>query len=88
LGSSFEVTVAIWLESHRIRYGVEPRFVIGDHAFYPDFTIEFDAKRIIEVVGYMGDRYWDGTATKIRLTCSAYPDVQIAVVTSFVKIMK
>lgn len=88
LRSSFEVTVANLLESHKITYDVEPRFVVGDHAFYPDFMLESDSKRIIEVVGYMGDRYWDGTAAKIRLICAAYPDVQIAVVTSFVKIMK
>lgn len=86
--SSFEVVVANWLESNNIRYRVEPRFVVGVHAFYPDFIIEGDSKRIIEVVGYMGDRYWDGTAAKICLICSAYPNVQIAVVTSFVKIMK
>lgn len=87
LRSSFEVTVANWLESQRIGYDVEPRFVVGDHAFYPDFMIEGAPRRIIEVVGYMGDRYWDGTAAKIRLISTAYPDVQIAIVTSFVEIM-
>lgn len=87
LRSRFEVTVANWLESRKIGYDVEPRFVIGDHAFYPDFMIEGASKRIIEVVGYMGDKYWDGTAAKIRLISATYPDVQIAVVTSFVKTM-
>jgi hypothetical protein len=88
LRSAFEVTVANVLSSHDIRYRVEPRFVVGDHAFYPDFVVNANSKRIIEVVGYMGDRYWNGTAVKIRMIARAYPDVQIAVVTSFVKIME
>jgi hypothetical protein len=88
LRSRFEVQVANLLASHDIEYKFEARFVVGDHAFYPDFLVGKDERRIVEVVGYMGDRYWGGTAKKIRLIASAYPRVEIAVVTSFVKIMK
>lgn len=87
LRSSFEVTIANALARNGIPYSVEPRFVVGDHAFYPDFIIGDDRRHLVEVVGYMGDRYWDGTATKIRLILKEYPYLKVAVVTTFVTIM-
>ena len=86
--SSFEVTIANTLASHGIDYVVEPRFVAGSHASYPDFMVAGGRNRLIEVVGYTGDRYRDGNATKIKLVCESYPDVRIAVVTSFTKFME
>jgi hypothetical protein len=53
LRSTFEVEVANVLGSHDVPYKVEPRFVVGPHAFYPDFLVSGEPKKIIEVVGYM-----------------------------------
>ena len=86
LRSTLELTVAHILEDNGIRYYVEPRFVIGDHAFYPDFILT-GTQKIIEAVGYMGDRYWDGTARKVRLIIGQYPEVHVAILTSFGKTM-
>lgn len=87
LRSNFEVEVANMLAAHNIGYLVEPRVVVGTHAFYPGFMISGDKSRLIEVVGYMGDRYWDGTASKIKMMCREYPEVQAGVVT-FIRIMR
>ena len=76
------------LASHGIDFVVEPRFVAGSHASYPDFMVPGDCNKLIEVAGYAGDRYRDGTATKIKPVRKSYPDVRIAVVTSFTKFME
>jgi len=86
LRSTLELRVAHILEDNGMRYSIEPRFVVADHAFYPDFLLA-GTQRIIEAVGYIGDRYWDGTARKVDLIVKQYPEVHVAIVTSFLMTM-
>ena len=87
LRSAPEVKVANELIEGGIRFVSEPRVVVGNHAFYPDFGI-CGKERVIEVVGYVGDDYWDRTALKIQLMVRAFPRMGVAVVTSFLGIMR
>lgn len=87
LRNSGELRVAELLTSSKIEYVVEPRIEIYHHAFYPDFVL-VNGTSIIEVAGFASEEYWDRTAEKIRMLIEANPCFRIAVVTSFVKIMK
>ncbi len=87
LRSKLEVGIANELIDGGLQFTVEPGVQIGDHAFYPDFGLAENSK-FIEVVGYMGDEYWDRTARKIGLLIGSLPDVKVAVVTSFFEVMK
>jgi len=64
--SSGEVKVAELLIRSHVEFVVEPRVEVNEHAFYPDFSLNKGAK-IIEVVGYAGDRYGNRTARKLQL---------------------
>ena len=86
LRSSKEVRIAELLIRSNIRFEYEPRLEARGHAFYPDFAL--NNNRVIEVVGYAGDRYWDRTARKLALLVSEYDSMQVAVVTSYGRIIE
>lgn len=86
LRSSLELRVAGILGRHGISYEVEPRFVVREHAFNPDFVGRKSSK-IVEVVGFQGDTNWDRTAAKIKLLVKAESDMQVLVATSLLKTM-
>lgn len=88
LRSSSEVRVAELLIRSGVGFIVEPRLEIEDHAFYPDFALNENNSKLIEVVGYAGDRYWNHTARKLRLIVDANSSMEIAVVTSYLKIVR
>jgi predicted nuclease of restriction endonuclease-like RecB superfamily len=85
--SSGEVKVAELLIRSQIEFAVEPRVEVKDHAFYPDFSLNNGAK-IIEVVGYAGDRYWNRTARKLALLTQTDSSLRVAVVTTYVRIVE
>jgi len=80
------VSIAELLIRSKVEFTVEPRLEVGGHAFYPDFSLNRGHK-IIEVVGYAGDRYWNRTAYKIQLLTEAYTSLQIAAVTTYLRIV-
>lgn len=86
LRSRLELRFAEALRSRGISYTVEPRLDVPGHAFYPDFVLA-KGHRIIEVVGYAADWYWDKTAAKIKLITENHPTAQVAVVTPFRRMM-
>lgn len=88
LRSSLELTIANVLADAKIHYLTEPRIEVGIHAYYPDFIVRGRQPRIIEVAGYAGDRYWDRTAEKIRRLVESDPKLRVAVVTTYLRIMK
>jgi len=87
LRSSSEVRIAELLIKSNVEFTIEPRFEVDGHAFYPDFSLN-NSHKIIEVVGYAGDRYWNRTAHKIRLLTEANSLLQIAAVTTYLKIVE
>ena len=86
LRSSLEVRIAELLIQSNVRFVVEPRVEVEDHAFYPDFSLD-RGTRIIEVVGHAGDRYWNRTAFKLSLLKSD-SFLQIAVITTYLRIVR
>lgn len=82
-----ELKVAQAFDKATIRYKYEPRFEVGDHAFYPDFKISKQNKTI-EVAGYKGDRYWKALAKKIRLLRLHDQSLEVYVVTSYYEIVR
>jgi len=87
LRSSSEVRIAELLIKSNVEFTIEPRFEVAGHAFYPDFSLN-NCHKIIEVVGYAGDRYWNHTAHRIQLIAEANSTLQIAVVTTYLKIVE
>jgi len=86
LRSSAEVRVAELLIQSNLEFVYEPRVEARGHAFYPDFSLA-EGRRIVEVVGYSGDRYWDHTARKLRIIMEAYPLLEVAVITTYLRIV-
>jgi predicted nuclease of restriction endonuclease-like RecB superfamily len=86
LRSSLEVSIAELLIKSKVEFMVEPRVEVGGHAFYPDFSLN-RGQKLIEVVGYAGDRYWNRTAYKIQLITEAHTSLQTAVVTTYLRIV-
>ena len=87
LRSSSEVQVAELLIKSGIEFVYERRTEAHGHAFYPDFSLNCGAK-IIEVVGYAGDRYWNHTARKLRLLTDADGSLEVAVITTYLRIVE
>jgi hypothetical protein len=87
LRSSSEVRVAELLIKSDIKFVYERRTEANGHAFYPDFSLDCGTK-IIEVVGYAGDRYWNHTARKLRLLAEADSSLEVAVITTYLKIVE
>ena len=87
LRSSAEVRVAELLIRSGTEFVYERRTEAYGHAFYPDFTLRCNTK-IVEVVGYAGDRYWNHTARKLRLLTEADYSLEIAVITTYLKIVE
>ena len=87
LRSRLELQVANAFHRSNISYEVEPRLVVSGHAFYPDFRTN-DGQVLVEVVGYTGDGYWNGTAKKVRLIIQNYPKIRVALITRFLKQME
>ena len=83
--SLLELKVANFLSSNNVVYSVEPRFECGYHAYYPDFLIQGMKTKIIEVMGIGTEKYWKNAARKIGLLLNDYPQLRIAVITSFSK---
>ena len=86
--SLLELKVANFLSSSGINYIVEPRLECGYHAYYPDFLIQGMKNKIIEVMGIGTEKYWKNVARKIGLLLKNYPQLRIAVITSFSKMAK
>jgi predicted nuclease of restriction endonuclease-like RecB superfamily len=82
-----EVKVAELLIRSGIEFVVEPRVEVKEHAFYPDFSLD-DGSKIIEVVGYAGDRYWNRTARKLQLLTEADSSLRVAVITTYLRIVE
>lgn len=82
LRSSWELPVANLLARFGVPYVVEPRLDASGHAFYPDFSLEGGSK-LIEVVAFAGDRYWDHTTKKLKFLTDADPRLEICVVTAY-----
>jgi predicted nuclease of restriction endonuclease-like RecB superfamily len=87
LRSLGEVRVAEILIRAGVGFVVEPRIKAGAHAFYPDFSLD-EQSRFIEVVGYVGDEYWNRTARKLRLLVDSHPSLEVAVVTTYLRILE
>lgn len=87
LRSSAEVRVAELLIRSGEEFVYEQMTEAHGHAFYPDFSLNSNTK-IIEVVGYAGDRYWNHTARKLRLLTEAYSSLEVAVVTTYLRIVE
>jgi len=88
LRSSQELKVANFLSEKGITYAVEPKLECGYHSYYPDFWIQGDKPKIIEVMGIGTEKYWKNAARKIDLLLRNYPQMRIAVITSFSRIAK
>ena len=86
--SLLELKVANFLSSNGIVYSVEPRLECGYHAYYPDFLIQGMKPKIIEVMGIGTEKYWKNAERKIGLLLKNYPQLRIAVITSFSKMAK
>lgn len=86
LRSSMEVMVANLLIRSHIKFEYERRIEVPDHAFYPDFTLTH-GKKIIEVAGYAGDRYWEHTARKLRMLVESDYDLEVCVITTYIRIV-
>ena len=63
------------------------RLLVPGHAFYPDFTLN-GGRRLIEVVGFAADWYWDKTAEKVKLIVDSDNLIQVGIVTPFLAMMK
>jgi predicted nuclease of restriction endonuclease-like RecB superfamily len=87
LRSSSEVRVAELLIKSDIEFVYERRTEANGHAFYPDFSLVDCGTKIIEVVGYAGDRYWNHTARKLRLLTEADGSLEVAVITTYLRIV-
>ena len=87
LRSLQEVRMAELLIKSGVEFVVEPKIEAKGHGFYPDFSLK-NGPRFIEVVGYIGDRYWDHTALKLRLLVDSDPSLEIAVVTTYLRILE
>ncbi len=88
LRSSMELTIAGVLAAAKIDYITEPRMVVGVHAYYPDFMLLSRQPKIIEIAGYVGDRYWDRTVEKIKRLVESNPELRVAVVTTYLRILR
>jgi hypothetical protein len=88
LRSSLELKVARLLSTNGISYSVEPRFVCGDHAYYPDFLIDSRKPKIIEVMGVGTEKYWDNAARKMIQLTNTNLELEIALVTSFSRLAR
>lgn len=88
LRSSLELKIARLLSTNGISYSVEPRFVWGDHAYYPDFLIDSKIPKIIEVMGVGTEKYWKNATRKMIQLTNTNLELEIAVVTSFSRIAK
>jgi len=87
LRSSAEVRIAELLIRSNVRFVYEPRMEVDGHAFYPDFVL-CDHPKIVEVMGYAGDRYWNHAAKKLRLIAESNASLEIAVITSYLRIVR
>jgi hypothetical protein len=87
LRSSAEVRTAELLIRSDVRFSYEPRIEVHGHAFYPDFVLS-DHSKILEVMGYAGDRYWNHAARKLRLLTESNASLEIAVITSYLRIVR
>ena len=86
--SSLELKVANFLLSKGINYKVEPILECDYHAYYPDFLILGKKPKIVEVMGIGTEKYWKNAERKIKLLLKNYPELRIAVITSFSKMAK
>ena len=80
-----EFRVANLLSLKGISYVVEPKFTCGYHNFYPDFLIQGDKQRIIEVMGVGTEEYWQKAREKVKLLTDNYPEMEILIITSYSK---
>ncbi len=80
-----ELKVANFLSSKGIRFTVEPTFTCGYHNYYPDFLIQGNEQRIIEVMGVGTEEYWKKTRQKVKLLLDNYPEMKILAITSYSK---
>ncbi len=67
LRSRQELKVANFLSSKGIPFTVEPKFTCGYHNYYPDFLINGNQQRIIEVMGVGTEEYWKKARQKVKL---------------------
>jgi hypothetical protein len=70
-----------------VEFVYERRIEARGHAFYPDFSLN-GSRKIIEVFGYAGDRYWNHAARKLRLITETYPAIEVAVITTYLRIVE
>jgi predicted nuclease of restriction endonuclease-like RecB superfamily len=87
LRSSAEVRIAELLIRSNLKFVYEPRIEVRDHAYYPDFVLS-DCNKIVEVMGYAGDRYWNHSAEKVRLLSEADSSLKVAIITTYLRIVK
>jgi hypothetical protein len=80
-----ELRVANFLSLKGISYSVEPRFLCGSHSFYPDFLVQVERQRIIEVMGVGTEEYWRKARDKLKMLTDYYLGVEILVITSYSK---
>ncbi|MGQ9469485.1 MAG: hypothetical protein ACUVTD_06640 [Nitrososphaerales archaeon] len=85
--SSLEMKIAEALRRNGVRYVSEPRIETGIHAYYPDFLILEKKRKIIEVMGYAGDKYWRRNSRKIKELLAFDPSLEIVILTSFRRIV-
>jgi hypothetical protein len=80
-----ELKVAHFLLNKGIAYTVEPRITCGYHNYYPDFILDGNKQKIIEVMGIGTDEYWMAARKKISSLTEQYPEMEILVITSYSK---
>ncbi len=85
--SSLEMKLAEALIRNEVRYVSEPRIETGIHAYYHDFLILGKKRKIIEVMGYAGDKYWRRNSIKIKELLASDPSIEIVILTSFRRIV-
>ena len=73
------------LSSKGVSYIVEPKFSCGSHGFYPDFLIQGNKQKIIEVMDIGTEEYWKKSRDKVKLLTDNYPEIEILVITSYSK---
>ncbi len=85
LRSLQELKVATFLSSNGIPFTVEPKFTCGCHNFYPDFLIQGNKQKIIEVMGIGTEEYWKKAKQKVSSLTDHYPEIEILIITSYSK---
>jgi predicted nuclease of restriction endonuclease-like RecB superfamily len=85
LRSRQELKVANFLSSKGISFTVEPKFTCGYHNYYPDFLIQGNKQKIIEVMGVGTKEYWENAKQKISSLTEHYPEMEILIITSYSK---